>query len=150
MPVGRSLRLWRSRAGRSEVAFSTFRGGRASRVDFLGSSCLPVRNPRIRARSDFFDLGLFSLWAEPDLLPRSERLLDPRRDERRVPLGEYSDDMVSIIALHGRPAARRNPPRRYGTDGSSVSDDAHPLASVCLKHTAKNMSDAMNSDLGPK
>ena len=104
----------------------------------------------MRARSDFLALGLFSCWAEPDRLPRSERRPDPRRDERRVPLGEYSDDMVSIIALHGRPAARRNPPRRNGTDGSSVSDGAHPLASVCLTHTAKNMSDAMNSDLGPK
>ena len=104
----------------------------------------------IRARSDIFALGLVSCWAEPERLPRSGRRLDPRRDERRVPLGEYSDDMVSIIALHGQPAARRNPPRRNGTDGSCASDDAHPLTSVCLTHTAKNMSDAMNSDLGPK
>jgi len=95
-------------------------------------------------------VGLFSCCAELDRLPRSERRLDPRRDERRDPLGEYSDDMVSIIALHGRPAARRNTLRRNGTDGSSAPDDAHPLASVCLTHTAKNMSDAMNSDLGPK
>ena len=103
----------------------------------------------MRARSDFLALGLFSCWAEPDRLPRSERRPDPRRDERRVPLGEYSDDMVSSIALRGRPAVRRNPLHRNGADGSSAADDAHPLASVCLTHTAKNMSDAMNSDLGP-
>lgn len=84
-----------------------FLAGRSSRADRVGSSDFPVRNPRILERSDFLGLGLFSRWAdEADRLPRSERRFDPRRDERRVPLGEYSDDMFSVVALHGRPAMR--------------------------------------------
>jgi hypothetical protein len=151
MPVGRSLRPWRSRAGRSEALASALRAGRSSRAGLVGSSDFPVRNPRILERSDCLGFGLFSRWAdEVDRLPRSERRFDPRRDERRVPLGEYSDDMFSVIALHGHPAMRGRFPRKNGADGGSASNDAHPLASVCLMHTAKYMGDAMNSDLGPK
>ena len=105
----------------------------------------------IRERRDCFGWGLFSRWAdEEERLPRSGRRLDPRRGERRDPLGEYSDDMYSILALHGHPDTRGSASRSSDLDGGSASDDAHPLASVCFMHTAKNMSDAMNSDLGPQ
>ncbi len=96
-------------------------------------------------------MGLFSCWAdEEERLPRSGRRLDPRRGERRDPLGVYSDDMYSILALHGHPGTRGSASRSSDRDGGFASDDAHPLASVCFMHTAKNMSDAMNSDLGPQ
>ena len=76
-------------------------------------------------------LGLFEVSADAeDRLPRSERLLDPRRDERRVPLGEYSDDMFSIITLQGRHAVRRNPLHRNGTCGCFSSEAAHPLTNT--------------------
>lgn len=70
--------------------------GSERRAGAGASAGLPVRKPKIFAKRDFLGAGFFSVnW---DLL-RVERRgpRPPRREGRRDPLGEYSDDMICMI-----------------------------------------------------
>jgi hypothetical protein len=67
-----------------------------------GAADFPVKNPRILAKRDFLAAGLLSCVLDCGLrFPRPDRRLPPRREERRDPLGEYSDDMYFLLHCLG-------------------------------------------------
>ena len=102
MPVGRSERLERSCDGRSDDSLREARSerGRSWRFVAGAESPLPVKNPKIRARMDFFAAGLFSCVLDDDgRFPRPGRRDPPLREERPCPLGVYSDDICILTAL---------------------------------------------------
>jgi hypothetical protein len=98
-------------------------------------------------KRDFLTSGLFSWRPDCEGRPlRVGRRLDPLRDERRAPLGEYSDDMISVIALRGLQTVQEYLSCENGADGSWAPDAAHLFMKTCTMHAAKNVSDAMNAD----
>jgi len=102
IPVGRSERLERACVGRSDDSLREARSerGRSWRLVAGAESPLPVKNPKIRARMDFFAAGLFSCVLDDDgRFPRPGRRDPPLREERPCPLGVYSDDICILTAL---------------------------------------------------
>jgi hypothetical protein len=69
--------------------------GSLRRTGAAGSADFPVKKPRIFAKRDCLGTGLFSDWWGLRAERRGVRL--PRREGRREPLGEYSDDMIDIV-----------------------------------------------------